>query len=355
MREQPEQLDQISHVLSFFETNDRIEAQLRSLGIPDAALVALIAALDDGKFASFKGAAHISAKAVCLLLPYLEQGKRYDEACTLAGYNHAASSLSHVDQVTDKASFNALVAEVGENIANPIARKALTEGLKQLWAMKNIYGLPGAIYIELARDVGNSLEKRKEMERRIDDTTAQRNRERQEARDLLGIEDVNGDTLLRYRLWKEQGGFSLYSGKHIDPAQIIATDNSVQVDHILPWSRFGDDSYNNKALCFASENQRKERGTPFEWFTNDKTPDEWDVFAERVESNKPLRGFKKRNYLLKSAKDAEERFRSRNLNDTRYACRLLAEAVKLFYPRGERQESARKRMATAAPIPDRGN
>ena len=183
----------------------------------------------------------------------------------------------------------------------------------------------------------------------IDDATAQRKRERQEARDLLGIEDVNGDTLIRYRLWKEQGTFCLYTGQHIDPRQIIATDNSVQVDHILPWSRFGDDSYNNKTLCLASANQRKKGATPFEWFSKDKTSEDWDLFAERVEGNKALRGFKKRNYLLKNATEAAEKFRSRNLNDTRYACRLLAEAVKLFYPRGERQEKDGNRRVFTRP------
>ena len=346
---QAEQLDQIAHILSFFETSERIEAQLRPLGLADAALAALIVALEAGKFASFKGAAHISAKAVRALLPHLEAGKRYDEACSLAGYDHAASSFSHVDHVTDKTSFNTLVAEVGESIANPTARKALTEGLKQLWAMRNTYGLPGAIYIELARDVGNSLEKRREIEKGINDATAQRNRERQEARDLLGIEDISGDTLLRYRLWKEQNGRCLYTDQPIAPDKIIATDNSVQVDHILPWSRFGDDSYHNKTLCLASANQRKRNATPYEWMLADLGADHWDKFVEVIEGNKGLRGFKKRNYLLKNAKDAEEKFRSRNLNDTRYACRLLAEAVKLFYPRGERQEKDGNRRVFTRP------
>jgi CRISPR-associated endonuclease Csn1 len=342
-----EKLDQIAHILSFFETSERIVEQLRTLGLDDGVLAALMDALDAGKFANFKGAAHISAKAVRALLPHLEAGRRYDEACTLAGYNHAASSFSHVDHVTDKASFNKLVAEVGESIANPIARKALTEGLKQLWAMRNTYGLPGTIHIELARDVGNSLEKRKEIEKGINDATAQRNRERQEARDQLSVEDINGDTLLRYRLWKEQGGFCVYTGTAIPAGAFMSND--YQVDHILPWSRFGDDSYNNKTLCLASANQRKKGATPFEWFGKDKTPEEWDVFAERVELNKNLRGFKKRNYVLKNAKDAEEKFRSRNLNDTRYACRLLAEAVKLFYPRGERQEKDGNRRVFTRP------
>jgi CRISPR-associated endonuclease Csn1 len=348
-QQKPEQLDAIAHVLSFFESNDSIAKELRALNLDEDMLSALTLALEASKFAKFKGAAHISAKAVRNLMPHLLDGKRYDEACTMVRYNHAASSLSHVDHVKDKASFNALVAEVGENIANPIARKALTEGLKQLWAMRNKYGLPGAIYIELARDVGNSLEKRNEIKKGIDDATAQREKERQEARDLLSIEDINGDTLLRYRLWKEQGGRCLYTDQSIPPDKIIAGDNSLQVDHILPWSRFGDDSYNNKTLCFASANQRKKNATPYEWMMRDTNQSGWDKFLEVIESNKALRGFKKRNYLLKNAKEAEEKFRSRNLNDTRYACRLLAEAVKLFYPRGDRQEKGGTRRVFTRP------
>lgn len=73
------------------------------------------------------------------------------------------------------------------------------------------------------------------------------------------------------------------------------------------------------------------------------------MFAARIETNSRFRGFKKRNYTLKNAKDAEERFRSRNLNDTRYASRLLAEAVKLFYPEGERQDRGGRRRVFTRP------
>ncbi len=345
----PEKLDQIAHVLSFFETLSTIEAELRKLSLDGDMLTALLQALEADSFAKFKGAAHISAKAVRALLPHMARGERYDRACDLAGYNHAASEISRVEQVTNKASFNALVAEVGETIANPIARKALTEGLKQLWAMRNAFGLPGAIHIELARDVGNSLEKRKEIESGLEKATKAREDERKKAAEQLGIplENVNGEALLRYRLWFEQNGKCLYTGAHIDPGQYMSND--YQVDHILPWSRFGDDSFNNKTLCAASANQRKKGATPFEWFAREKSPDEWDTFVARVESCKAVRGFKKRNYTLKNAADAEERFRSRNLNDTRYACRILAEAVKLFYPKGDRQEKGGNRRVFTRP------
>lgn len=332
----PEILDEIAHIISFHETNDTIVGKLKTLALPAGVLDALAVSLEEGKaFAKFTGAGHISAKAARAMLPHLVQGLRYDQACAAAGYDHTATAMTGREQVTDKAKFNQLVSELGKSVANPIARKAMTEGLKQLWAMRNRFGLPDAIHIELARDVGNSIEERRRIEKRINDTTAQRDRERREAAELLGIDDVSGDTLLRYRLWKEQKGRCVYTDRAIPVPALLATDNSVQVDHILPWSRFGDDSYNNKTLCFTAANQNKRRDTPFEWLTRTGG---WDDFVARVEGNNELRGFKKRNYLLKNAAEAEERFRSRNLNDTRYAARLLAEAVKLFYPEGERQD-----------------
>lgn len=347
LQDMPEQLDQIAHVISFHETADKIGEELRKLGLPAGAVDALLE--DLAAFSRFKGAGHISAKAARALIPHLEAGLRYDQACEAVGYDHAASRWSKRDQVADKAGFNALVKSMGDEIANPVARKSLTEGLKQLWAMRNRWGLPDAVHIEMARDVGNSLEKRNEIKRGIDKNTAERERQRNEVRELLGIEDVNGDTLLRYRLWKEQAGRCPYTDKAIPATAIIATDNSHQVDHILPWSRFGDDSYSNKVLCTARANQEKKRQTPFEWVMSSQGEDAWNTFLARIERNTAFRGAKKRNYVLKNAKEAEERFRTRNLNDTRYAARLLAEAVKLFYPEGERQEQGGNRRVFTRP------
>lgn len=347
MQDKPELLDRIAHIISFHETADKIGAELRKLGLPTGTADAL---LDDlSAFTRFKGAGHISAKAARALIPHLEAGLRYDQACEAVGYDHAASRWSKREQVADKAAFNALVKSMGDEIANPVARKSLTEGLKQLWAMRNRWGLPDAVHIEMARDVGNSLEKRNEIKRGIDKNTAERERQRDEVRELLGIEDVNGDTLLRYRLWKEQTGRCPYTDKAIPATAIIATDNSYQVDHILPWSRFGDDSYSNKVLCTARANQEKKGQTPFEWIISSQGEDAWNTFLARVEGNTALRGAKKRNYVLKNAKEAEERFRTRNLNDTRYAARMLAEAVKLFYPEGDRQEKGGNRRVFTRP------
>ncbi|MFZ3482148.1 type II CRISPR RNA-guided endonuclease Cas9 [Sphingomonas sp. 3-13AW] len=347
LQERPEQLDQIAHVISFHETAETIEAGLGKLDLPAGAVDRLLSVL--GSFSRFKAAGHISAKAARALIPHLQAGLRYDQACERVGFNHSASRWSRREQVADKKAFNRLVEDMGKEIANPVARKSLTEGLKQVWAMRNRWGLPEAVHIEMGRDVGNSLEKRNEIKRGIDKNTAERERQREEVRQLLNIEDVNGDTLLRYRLWKEQAGRCPYTDRAIPPSAIIATDNSYQVDHILPWSRFGDDSFANKVLCVAKANQEKKGRTPFEWIMASHGVEAWNTFVARIEGNRAFRGAKKRNYTLKNALEAQERFRSRNLNDTRYACRLLAEAVKLFYPVGERQDKGGVRRVFTRP------
>ena len=162
-----------------------------------------------------------------------------------------------------------------------------------------------------------------------------KNRARDELKQLLKLEDVSGDDLLRYELWKEQAGKSLYSDAPIPIEAVLATDNRVQVDHILPWSRFGDDSYINKTLCLSGENQEKADRTPFEWFSADKSRRTLGtLFVARIEAAS-IRGRKKRNLLLKNAQEVEERFRSRNLNDTRYATRVLLDELKRRYPATE--------------------
>ena len=136
---------------------------------------------------------------------------------------------------------------------------------------------------------------------------------------------------MRYELWKEQRGECLYTGEPIRPDWIDAGDNRVQIDHILPWSRFGDDSFMNKTLCLASANQRKKGRTPFEWFEAEGL--DWASYSARVEGCKEMKGRKKGAfYLRKNAKEVEETFRNRNLGDTRYATRLFLGLLKKRYP-----------------------
>jgi CRISPR-associated endonuclease Csn1 len=309
----PDQRDRIAEVVTFREDPASIRLGLEQAGVEPLLVDAIMDGVASGKFSDFTGAGHISAKAARALLPGLARGLVYSEACEEVGYNHAEQPVVEIN-----------------DIRNPVARKALTEMCKQVRAIIQKHGLPDAIHVELARDIGKGAEERDKITKGIKDRNKARDRLRNEFVELLGREP-NLDEIIRFELWKEQNGRCLYTDDPIDPGWLISGDNRVQTDHILPWSRFGDDSFANKTLCTAAANQAKKGRTPFEWFEADGL--DWAAFAARVEGCKEIQGRKKGGfYLRRNAAEVEERFRSRNLNDTRYATRVLLGLLKRLYP-----------------------
>ena len=326
----PIALDRIAEVLTFRESFETIRAGLVETGIETVLVEAIMQAAEEGRFAAFRGAAHISAKAARKIVPHLRRGLVYSEACEEAGYDPTARPATMLS-----------------DIRNPVARKALGEMLKQVRVLAPAFGPFDAIHVELARDVGRSAEERDRITRGIEDRNKQKDRRRAEFADLLG-RPPDADELLRYELWREQNMRCLYTDTAIPPQALVASDSSVQVDHILPWSRFGDDSFANKTLCLADANQRKQGRTPYEWFMADK-PDDWPRFEAGVEGCRSMKGRKKRGfYLRRNAAEVEQAFRNRNLGDTRYATRLLLDALTRRYGEaGRRTVLARPGEITA--------
>lgn len=306
LRATPERLDAIAFVITFRDDIGRIREGLRDLGLELGLLAALMQGVEAGKFQKFSQSGNISAKCARRITPLIQAGKRPDVALTEIYGDHSARPETLL-----------------EDIANPVARKAMTEALKQIRALVHEFGTPGRMHIELARDVGKSKEERDEIKFGIDKRNKAKDRMRAQLEQELGRPSTGFADLERFELWKEQRCECLYCGDKIRVHDLTAADNSAQVDHILPWSRFGDDSFINKTLCHARCNQNKRGRTPFEWLGGD--PAAWEVYRARVESIPYMKGRKKRNYTLKSAAEVQEKFRSRNLNDTRYATRIVAE------------------------------
>ena len=147
---------------------------------------------------------------------------------------------------------------------NPVARKAVFETLKQVKAIVHEFGLPGHIHVELARAVGKGREERDEITRGIEKRNAEKDRPRRVSANFW-----TASRMARTCCALSSGGSSTVAActpTRRSRRSVAAADNSVQVDHILPWSRFGDDSFVNKTLCTAWANQRKKARTAFEWF-----------------------------------------------------------------------------------------
>jgi CRISPR-associated endonuclease Csn1 len=321
--------DRIAEVLSFREDPASVRAGLIEAGLEEPFLDVVMQSVDKGAFAQFARAGHISAKAARALLEPLHRGMVYSEACQEVGYDHSAPASVSL-----------------EDVRNPVARKAVTEMLKQVRAIVQAHGLPDHIHVELARDIGKGPEERDRIKKGIDDLNKKRDKSRAALAEHLG-RPGNDEELLRYELWNEQNGWCLYTGDYIEPGWIAGGDNRVQVDHILPWSRFGDDSFVNKTLCLTRANHAKKGRTPFEWFEAEGL--DWALFAGRVEACKEMKGRKKGGfYLRKNATEVEETFRNRNLGDTRYATRLLLDMLARLYPKdGTRHVLARPGQLTA--------
>ena len=97
------------------------------------------------------------------------------------------------------------------------------------------------------------------------------------------------------------------------------------VEHIIPLSRYPDDSFQNKTLCWHEENRSIKRNkTPFEAYSKDTA--RWEEMQVRIKAWKLGNRGKLDRFMLRS-EDELEAFTARQMNDTRYAsvlaCRLL--------------------------------
>jgi CRISPR-associated endonuclease Csn1 len=348
------QLDAVMFFIAFRESIDSIADGLRSLSLPGDGVARLLAAVEEGRFTFATGAAHVSSKACRAISVGLRDGLVYSESCKQAGYDHSSPGAEALAQVPRPAMRKDLVAVFANPkvspIASPVARKALIESIKQVTAIVNEHPalkgrLPGRVHIELARDVGKGPKERGEIESGMKRRRGDVEKAEVKFNELFKRFPRSGELRI-YELAQEQQWKCVYTGNAIDPTRLF-DGASYQVDHILPWSRFGDNSYNNLTLCTAAANQAKKNRTPFEWYQQDNSLNgqllDWDTFHSCVEALH-IKGMKKRNYLLPNAQEREEAFRERNLNDTRFAAKLLLRSVELMYPSNQTDQPDKRRV-----------
>lgn len=262
---------------------------------------------------SFSKFGHLSLKSLNNILPFLEEGYMYHEACEKAGYVF--------NKKRDSQKQFLLPVIPSKEIANPVVIRSLSQTRKIINSIIKRYGSPSAIYIELAREMGRPYNERRQIEKLYDKNRKINENAKTHIRELYpSISDPRGHDILKYKLWQEQNGRCAYSLKSI-PVDCLLDAGFAEVDHIMPYSRSFDDSNANKVLVLKSENQNKQNRTPYEWFGHDE--EKWQKFTSFVTTLKVSK--KKKDLLLKKNFDDEQAktFKSRHLNDTRYITRFL--------------------------------
>ncbi|MBJ6609571.1 MAG: type II CRISPR RNA-guided endonuclease Cas9 [Candidatus Thiothrix moscowensis] len=321
-----DRLDTIAYALTVFKEDVESRQWLTKQGVENDIIEAVL----EVSFADF---IRLSRKALLKILPFMEQGLRYDEAVQDAGYAH------HSQQDTSQKS-RLLPAFSKDDVVNPVVYRSLNQARKLVNAIVQKYGAPSAVHIELARDLSKPFDERKKIEREQKEFRANKEEDIQQFKAQFGFEPKGRD-LIKWRLYREQDCKCAYSLKPFDLNRLYE-DGYAEVDHALPYSRSFDDSMNNKVLVLTSENRNKGNRTPYEYLDGKNDSLQWREFMAWVMGNKKIRQAKRMKLLRKDfGKDEAEKFRERNLTDTRYACKLFKNHVETHLQLAEGSDSKR--------------
>lgn len=236
-------------------------------------------------------------------------------------------------------------------LRNPLAEQLINETLKMvadIW--KQHKEKPQEVRIELARELKNSADERKKIydannnNRKINERVKQRLRELSKETSLGNIErfrlwsmqasepfpfpeKVNEPTaaeIEKMRLWEEQKCISPYTGQPIPLSQLF-DKGLYDIDHIIPKSRYFDDSLTNKVVCERSVNIDKGNRTAWEYFEIGSVTEKIlskEQFTSHV--NQSFFGKKRRNLLaVKIPQDPV----ARQLKDTQYIATRVREEI----------------------------
>ncbi len=222
-----------------------------------------------------------------------------------------------------------------EDLRNPIVQQALHEmrtvvnALQEKYKKENPEFEFAAIHVEMGRDLKNGKQQRQKLAQIIKEN----NQKNDEARERLAEYGLRAsrDNIQKYLLFREMEiragrAQSPYTGITFSLSSLLGTGNTIQIEHIMPYSKSLNDSFANKTLCEAEVNGLKSNETPYEFYK--RNPDStlwnassWEEVTRRAFELLPFA--KAKRFVSEKAIDAED-FVSRQLNDSRYIAKKAA-------------------------------
>ena len=263
------------------------------------------------------------------------------------------------------------------SLRNPIVEQVVTETLRVVKDIWTTYGYGAKdffseIHIELGREMKNTAEERKRLTgivtenentnlrikallvEMMQDKNVENVRpyspSQQEILKVyedgvlssdMGIEDdilkisktaqPSSADLKKYKLWLEQRYISPYTGQIIPLNKLFTAE--YEIEHIIPQSRYFDDSFNNKVICESAINKLKDNRLGLEFVkachgqivecgfgrkVNVLEVDQYEALVKQYYA----RNRTKRNRLLMD--EIPEKMIERQLNDTRYISKFIA-------------------------------
>lgn len=250
------------------------------------------------------------------------------------------------------------------SLKNPIVEQMLNETMQVVKDIWRQFGRPDDIRVELARDFKKTASERKKIFDRNNQNRDDKERIKMILRELkIGNPNSLGDIeklriaeenakytgfdsdkkpifkkrtepstaeIQKYRLWMEQHCISPYTG-NIIPLTALYT-KEYEVEHIIPRSKYYDDSVQNKVIVEAWANKEKDNYTAMQYIRRGsqllgKKLLSVDNYITNIENT--FNGSKRRNLL---SDEIPKGFIERQLNDTRHISRKVLELLQQVTP-----------------------
>jgi len=282
------------------------------------------------------------------------------------------------------------------SLRNPIVEQVVTETLRTVRDIWKQEGNIDEIHVELGREMKNPADKRKRMTETIQQNENTNLRIKAMLMEFknpeMGIENVrpyspsqqdilriyeenaldnltkddkefefvskisktaqpSKSDIVRYKCWLEQKYRSPYTGEMIPLAKLFTS--AYEIEHVIPQSRYFDDSFSNKVICEAEVNKLKDRQLGFEFIKSHKGEKVQLSQGKTVEilSVEVYEKFVKDHYSSNRTKmkkllmeDIPDGFIERQLNDSRYISKLvkglLSNIVREKLPNGDYEQEA---------------
>ncbi|MCI9079084.1 MAG: type II CRISPR RNA-guided endonuclease Cas9 [Lachnospiraceae bacterium] len=332
-----EELDSIGNVLTL---NTEKEAILNGfkrekLSLPEEMQDCLIS-LRKQKSTLFNKWQSFSLNIMLELIPGLyEQPKNQMELLTETGIFKSNKDIF-------KNCTNIPADAILENIYNPVVSRSIRITIQIVNALIKKYGYPDQIIIEMPRDKNEEEMKKK--------NTEMQKKNQKELDGILkkisseyGIKITEQDfhqhkkLVLKLKLWNEQGGKCLYSGRTINIQDLLYNPSLFEIDHIIPKSISFDDSRSNKVLVYGTENQKKSNTTPYNYLRHLNGSwgyKEYFDYVCRLRKDNMINKRKMENLLFTediTKIEVLKGFIARNINDTRYASRVVLNTLQGYF------------------------
>lgn len=316
-----EPLYRLWHTIYSISHKEELEKVLRNkFNITDNEVIDKLFAIDFGK----QGFGNKSAKAMRRILPYLQEGFKYSEACEKAGFRHSESLSTEENEARELLEHIPLLKK--NELRQPVVEKILNQMINLVNALIDEYGPIDSIRVELARELKQSKEERESTYKNIN-KNEKVNKEYAEKIEEFGIR-VSRSRIQKYRMWMESDQKCFYCGQPVNASEFLSGFD-VEIEHVIPKSLFFDDSFSNKVCACRKCNAEKNNKTAYDYMASKGEAVLNDYIARVEQSFKDKKISKtKHDRLLTSQADIPTDFIDRDLRLSQYISRKAIEILK---------------------------